>query len=803
MNRFKNLLQCFQQGYFENEEGSGHSDAFSGQGPYKAYLPVFLFIALGVWFGIYCSYHFASNISFSFCIAGAIGGLVVASVPLLFFLKGFRTNILFIIVGAALGVSCGFIQGSLIHKERELIDEAPHTAYYFEVVEAMRIGEFGNSCVAEVRTEKGTSLKVKVFFSDSSADVGFREIFLAPAALKPIPSAAADYYWEQGIVATASVGKFEVIERHDIIGSLLAFRSKALSLFDAYDNDGAVFLRAILFGERTELNVESEFYHAVKVAGLAHLVAVSGAHLVIVTSLFSTMLAVLRFPRSGIVIVQIIFILVYLVCAGIPLSAVRAAFMALLSLTSLFARRASSAINALGLCLCCILLASPLTALSISLMLSAGATLGILLFSPLFSAWFVALFKKRTFVGDSFATTLSSGVFTSFISAATFSQISLISPLANLVALPFFSFLCGGGLAVVLFTLLAPSLGTPLLDVMVLCAQGLSEAVLLVPRVPLAAIPCSLNKGAALLLSICIGCGLWLMWPKASRKGLLKACGMLTCLVIVSLLINGPTKNNEIIMLDVGQGDAFVIRSQGSTMLIDTGNQTTALLSGLARHGIYSLDAVLITHADDDHCGSLAALQGIVRIGSVFVARDALDCGCSPCNSLVNTASALVNEKNVVPLDVGDSITIGVFSFEVIWPDRFEDEGGNSDSLSGLMKSDIDSDGVYEWQAFFCGDLEAEQLSFLLKEDRLGDIDIYKVGHHGSRAALTDEVVHTMSPEIALISAGRKNRYGHPTEETLQHLEGVACEVFQTKELGDVICRVYQDRIAVESYGVE
>jgi len=194
------------------------------------------------------------------------------------------------------------------------------------------------------------------------------------------------------------------------------------------------------------------------------------------------------------------------------------------------------------------------------------------------------------------------------------------------------------------------------------------------------------------------------------------------------------------------------VRSKGSAVLIDTGNHDTLLKEALARQGIFHLDAVLITHADDDHCGSLQALDGVVAIDSVLVARDALTCDCDSCESLIESASSVVGSANVEPLAVGDAIACGDFSLKVIWPYGFSDEGGNADSLC-LLASLATSGGT--WTALFCGDAESNQLKEIIDEGELGDIDIYKVGHHGSKAALTESVVEVIRPEISLVSVGK------------------------------------------------
>lgn len=762
----------------------------------KPFLPAFLFLGLGLWVGIYVSYvpirHISPDIYeafFLFCSGGAF------AVGLCLFKKGNRFPLAFLI-GVLLGGSCGLVQGHLMKTAAHVLEKENQGSYRFEVVEDVQLGDFGSSCVAETMLTGGRVVRVKIYFKDTSPIVSFGDIFCASTTLRGTHDVAHDTYWQQGIVATASVGKIEPVVRNDAKGVLLSFRKAALSLFDGYEGEGVALLRAILFGERTMLNTYKDFYSEIKVAGLAHIVAVSGAHLVIVTTLFGIVLYASPLPKTFTIFIQAVFVLIYLVCAGVPLSALRAACMTLVVMFSLFARRSASSVNALGVCLILILVSTPIAATSISLMLSAGATLGILLFSRLFSDWIVYRGSLPVFVSDSLAMTFSSGVFTTFVCAAAFSQVSLISPLSNVLAAPLFSLACGGGLFCVLLVILVPPLGPPVLGFLIIGAQLCAEGIGILARIPFAAVPFSLDMSFALMMSVVLGCILWIAWPRPSGKAFFLGGSSAVCLVAFVLLLGSSTgRYHEVIMLDVGQGDAFIIRSEGSVILVDTGNQTNKLLAGLARHNIYELDAVLVSHADDDHCGSLGALQGVVTVKSVLLANDALSCHCGSCGNLVNTASRLVGEEGIVPLSVGDCISVGAFVYEVVWPYSFVDEGGNADSLTGMVYADINHDNLFDWKMLFCGDLEANQIKEISEENNVEELDVLKVGHHGSRAALDVATVQTLSPEIALISAGENNRYGHPTSEILALLEQEGSQVFRTDEHGDVVCRVYQNRI--------
>lgn len=230
-------------------------------------------------------------------------------------------------------------------------------------------------------------------------------------------------------------------------------------------------------------------------------------------------------------------------------------------------------------------------------------------------------------------------------------------------------------------------------------------------------------------------------------------------------------------------------------MLIDTGNQDSRLLEQLARNHITHLDVVLITHADDDHCGSIDALRKAVEVDRIVIAEEMIECDGEAARSLVSRASSSAHE--ICGVGEGDVFQIGAFSAKAIWPDSFTEEGGNADSLCLRLDYDGDDNGTVDHVALMTGDAEKNELSQMIDAGRVGDVDILKVGHHGSRNGSTEAEMQVLRPEIALISCGAKNRYGHPTQEILGQLSSIGASTFRTDEDGEIRCVLTTERISV------
>lgn len=656
--------------------------------------------------------------------------------------------------------------------------------------------EFGSSCIALI--EGASPIKEKVLLYLDTDEALYRgQVIEGSVSLRAFDKDKAEQYWLQGVSRKGSLKDMTIVASSPIMGALIDIRRCAIELFGQHCGESAGILQALVCGYRNTIRDEGT-YEQFKICGIAHIVAVSGAHLAIVATLMLSVLRFLKVRRSIAVVVEIIFLLMYLIFAGVPISALRAVFMVVLSLTSFVAMRRSASLNSLALCIIAFIVLTPSVCVSVSFFLSAGSVLGIAMFSSLFASVFAAENEKvNGLVGEQLALTVSSNVITLPASAALFSQLSLISPVANIVAAPLFSLGCIAGLICVLLSMLLPFISSLALGLASILVAPLKISVSFMSAIPYASIALALPFNAMIALSVVLSVILWLAWSHIRLRTLRIA--LLCALLAFGACIFIPSDHGDrICMLDVGQGDSFLIESEGSAVLIDTGNKDSMLREAIAQHGIKRLDAVLITHPDSDHCDSLDSLAGYVDIGSVLVADDLLDCECEHCSDLRQSASKAAG-ADVVGLNVGDDVSVGHFKLEVVWPRSFQDEGGNSDSLSVVLTCDSDSDGEPDMSALFCGDAESEELEQIVADGHLGNIDILKVGHHGSRVSLTDELLDVMSPDIALIGVGANNRYGHPTDDAIECLEKAGALILRSDMHGCVDLKVLKDKVVIDT----
>ena len=262
---------------------------------------------------------------------------------------------------------------------------------------------------------------------------------------------------------------------------------------------------------------------------------------------------------------------------------------------------------------------------------------------------------------------------------------------------------------------------------------------------------------------------------------------LLVCFVFT--LVKHPLEN-EITVIDIGQGDSILLRDwRGKTILIDTGgkvdfgqkeawrhrrstsNAERTLLPYLKSRGIDQIDHMVLTHTDTDHMGDLEVLATRVRIKEINISKGSLK-----KDSFVRLLKRL--NLPVETLEAGDQLSIFDGSAEVLYPVEVGD-GSNNDSLVLYGR-------FYGWSFLFTGDLEEEGEKTLLARYPQLRVDILKAGHHGSKDSSHPAFLRQNQANIALISAGEKNRYQHPHQETLERFKELQIAVFRTDQQGAI-----------------
>lgn len=768
--------------------------------PPRPHLPPVLLAGLVLWAVTALWWPRARTLDEGILVGAAAAGSAVAVLVFAWGLRRKRVSVAAIaLLGAAVALAASSVGAAALTSSTEALvgREGP---WECTLTTDAKATDFGFRAEARIVDGEGRVISARLLLPEEGEGMLRGTRFSVSAPLKAPGDSSEEYFWNAGLVGTLVVSAVPPDASHQS-APFASLREQAIHLIGRYGGQGAPLLQALLCGWRPAIE-ETGAYEQFKTVGLAHLVAVSGAHLSIVTLFVAQILGVLRLGRRFRACATALFLGGYVCFTGMPVSALRAAVMAGTGLLALVTDRRNSALTALGACIVLFVGLDPTCALSASFVLSAGSTLGIVLVAPLILSAFGSCPRRaRSLIGEPLSLTAASALATQPYAAALFAQVPLLSPIANIAAAPLFALACTVGFVAVLVGLAAPPAAPAAIGVADLTARALGWIVDLLARVPGSCLPVDAEVVPMVCLSAVMLGGLWAWWPTLRPRML--ALGLVVPLAAVLVLVpfasGASHPEDEIVMLNVGQGDAFLVRSRGASLLIDTGNQDGMLKEAVARQGVRRLDAVAITHPDDDHCGSLAALGDVALVGGLLVAEDLLTCPCDACTDLRDTAAREEYRSGIAGLSVGDEVSCGRFTLRVVWPRSFSDEGGNADSLSFLCSWDGDGDGAAEWTTLFCGDAEADELRAMVSDLPSDGIDVLKVGHHGSKKSIDGELAAALRPSVALIGVGERNRYGHPAPAVCETLAAAGAEVLCSDERGDVSVAFSMEKLTVRS----
>lgn len=582
-----------------------------------------------------------------------------------------------------------------------------------------------------------------------------------------------------------------------------------------YPDEEAGILEAMLFGEKSELSGDiKELYQA---AGISHVLVISGLHISLLALAVAGILRRLGFPMPVWVILSVGVLAGYGILIGQPTTAVRALLMFFVLQGARLLGRSYDLLSALAFAGILMLLDNPDLILDGGCRLSFCAVIGVGWYvsekNKIF--WSIGEKEKRKNRGKGGKGSSAGAIleniragwylwlFTLPVMLDTFYQVSVVGILWNLVAIPLLPvIIASGGLGVVLagWNIFLGSLaGSPAYGMLQLYREigNISEKLpvgMWTPGQP--SKPVIAGYYLVIFLLVLVEKQLikrekrWKIFPG------MELCSMLLLL----LLMAHPWQQREkITFLDVGQGDASLLQSGGQTLLLDGGSTsqknvgTYVILPYIKQQGISCLEAVVLTHTDQDHINGVTEVLEEGKKGWLTVKNlmypywmEGTEQG-KQLKKLAEEAGASCRK-----IRAGDRLTIGKAEAVVLYPKEQEKIAEpNAGSLVLFWKWE----GV---QAMFTGDLPEEKERELLQN--LPACEILQVGHHGSATSTCREFLEQVQPSLAVISCAMKNRYGHPSPDTVDRLKKTGCEIRYTMKSGAITIRKRGREVLVTEY---
>ncbi len=566
----------------------------------------------------------------------------------------------------------------------------------------------------------------------------------------------------------------------------------------SYSGDESAYLKGLITGERNDISKEMKenFVNA----GVMHLIAVSGLNVAYIIISVSLILTFLRIPAIPKLIITIAFLIFYCLFTGSTASIIRASIMGTLVLISISIERKIIFYNIIGVAAMLILIYDAKQLFDPGFILSFSAVISMAVFLNVFEKILLTPIREMNIRGKKitiillalFLTSLAAQIGTIPITCLYFSKISIVSLIANVIAVP----LANLSLAIGFFQMFVAAASDYLSSV-------ISETNVLLLYLQLSFIKwCASFEFAyfrvndfSLLNIISYYSILALLITIKQVKEIIFRIILCFLILAAAVLYKYDFDNNlRVTFLDVGQGDCSVIQTpDDKTILVDCGRKSYVSDSGertiapyLRRNGISKIDLLIITHLHLDHIGGIIYLLENFKIGKI------IDSGQKYNSSFIKTMDSLISIKNITRETVrsGDCIyNIENLRMYFLFPSR------DFVNLSGQTLNDNLNNGSVvfilkygETEILFSGDIEKESEKFLIDTySGFLDTDILKVAHHGSITSSTIPFIIKNTPEYALISCGIFNKFGHPSDIVVNSLNNIGAIVYRTDLDGAVL----------------
>lgn len=563
----------------------------------------------------------------------------------------------------------------------------------------------------------------------------------------------------------------------------------------------AALARGFVLGEDEEIDGRTE--EDFRRSGLSHLLAVSGQNVTLLALLAMPVLGAFGIPLRERLLWVLGLIAVYVPVAGAGPSIQRAGVMGALGVLATLAGRRSSRLYALVVAAAVTLAVDPGIAADVGWQLSFAAVLGILLLaSPLREALAARLGSGpwRRALAEGVAVTVAATLATAPLIAFHFETLSTTTLAANLLALPavapaMWLGMAVGGLAQVPGLPLEPLNG---LDALLLAYVARVASWCAAPGWA----ELRVHLGGWGLAASYAGLGLTLLGIRLLRRHLgegtnagrrrLRPGPVAAAVLLVLALAWLPSgagsaapagRGLRVEVLDVGQGDAILLQPAGApAVLVDGGPPGDGLARKLEEAGVESLGAAIVTHDQSDHAGGIEDLLGAVPVGRLLFAR--LDRG-----AIARAAAAGAEPERIA---AGQELRSGKLRLRVLWPPpellTAAVPGQDPNRLALVTEA--------RWGGFemlLTADAEAESVPL-----DPGPVDVLKVAHHGSDDAGLGDLLDRTRPQLAVISVGEGNPYGHPTAGTLATLRRHRVPTLRTDEDGTIVIDVVGGSFSVD-----
>ena len=568
------------------------------------------------------------------------------------------------------------------------------------------------------------------------------------------------YLYNKRVYYTLKIDSIKILNENS--NPFIKLKNRVIKHVNSYKD--STYLYAFILG-KTEL-ISDEVLTSYRENGISHLFALSGLHVSIFSSILLFILKKLRFKEILNYVLIFIFLLLFSFITGFSPSILRATLLFfLLGINKVFYLNIRT-LDILYLVFIILVIINPFIIYNLSFILSFTAALFLIFSSDLLKGknYFVSLFKVSLL---SYFASLPFNIY-------YFGYTNLLGTILNLVFVPLVSFVV---FPLTLLTFIISKFYS-ILNITTNLLESLSllfnkfKIIIYFPRIN--------------LIFVFIYLSILMLYIKFKKK----ICLYLIIVLLIFFKIRRYMDNNTYIYyIDVGQGDSILVMTPhlNKTILIDTGgivsfneNYKSNIVKNktipfFRRIGINKVDYLFLTHGDYDHAGEANVLLSNFCVKKVFINK-----------GNINNIEKKINNKEVLTLKnfVIDNIKVNSLNNNV-----FNNE--NDDSTILLFN-------IYDYKFLFMGDASIKTEEYLLNNYILPNVDILKVGHHGSYTSTSTDFINVIKPKYSVISVGENNMYKHPNKSVLDILDNT--KLFRTDVDGTIEVKISKKGYKIKTY---
>ena len=578
-----------------------------------------------------------------------------------------------------------------------------------------------------------------------------------------------NYLLSEKINYTFSAHNIQVINNHQ--NSLYKIKNALNDHIKNYQSKA--YLNALVLGNDNDINENIEASYQTN--GISHLLAISGAQI----TLFSAILLYLFnkfFSKNISYVITIIFLLVYLFITSFSPSVLRATiFFIILTINKQFELKINT-LSLLILTASFLLIINPYYIYSLGFTLSFTVSFYLLLFKDIIN-------KYENYFSKTLIISLIAFFASIPIIINSFFKLNLLSPLINMYFVPLMTFII---YPVALMTFIFKPLDLIFLNLVTI----MENASMRLSNINFLNLSLShLNIFFFVIYYVIITLILY-KWLKGKNYILI-----LFLILFFHHNINYLNPSHSLTMIDVGQGDSFLIKLKHNkgNILIDTGGipsyddkkpydiAKNITIPYLQAEGIDHLDYLIITHGDYDHMGEAINLVENFKVEKVIF-------NCGEYNDLEKELIKVLDKKKIPYYSCIKELNIDKNKLYFLQTKEYDNENDNSNVIYTELNG---------YKFMFMGDASNTTEYEILNEYNLPDIDVLKVGHHGSKTSSSEEFINEIKPKYSIISVCKNNRYGHPNKEVLNNLKD--SKIYRTDEYGSVMFTIKNNKLKIET----